>query len=230
MTAVIGCKLLRADGTSLNGKYRYNLDGEWNVVPGNGAYVAITDGLTSGVMGERLVYLECEEPIWVPTRTVASDGVQCFRRVRVIPPCPDRISPELRGEVAFYAPNLTSEQRFELACTSTPEWRGRIAFFTILSVAQRFELARQSDPEWRGLVAYNASELTPEQRFALALDSTPYWRGIFAYESAVLTPEQRFALAVESTPERQRIIALYAPNLTSEQREMLLNAAKGDEK
>ena len=47
----------------------------WQTIPGNGAYVAVTSGLTEGGYGPMLVYLECEEP----TGAVAPEGVVCFR-------------------------------------------------------------------------------------------------------------------------------------------------------
>jgi len=247
---VIGCKLLQSDGTSLNGEYRYDLSGKWNVVPGNGAYVAVTGGLPCGNMGKLLVYLDCEQP----TGVKAPEGVICFRRVRVIPDCPDRITPELRGEVAYYAPKLTPRERLELARRSTPYWRGMIAYGTPgLSAEERIELARQSDPYWmgriasqapgltleqrvnlarqghpywRGELACNNAELTPAQRFELAQNSAPYWCGAIAWDTCLdLTPEQRFTLALQATPEWQDRIALDAPWFTPEQRQALLKAA-----
>jgi hypothetical protein len=167
---VVGCKLLKRDGTSLNGKYRYSLDGAWNTVPGDGAYVAVSGGLTLAGEGQKLVYLECRGP----TRVAAPDGVRCFRHVRVIPACPERLTWELRREVACYAPNLTPKQRVKLALESTPGWRGRVALYAPgLSAEQRVALAMKSTPEWRGRVACYASGLTAEQRVALAMESTP---------------------------------------------------------
>jgi hypothetical protein len=215
---VIGCKLLQRDGTSLNGKYRYNLDGEWNIVPGNGAYVAVTGGLTLAGEGPKLVYLECREP----TRVVAPNGVRCFRHVRVIPACPERLTRELRGEIAFrYASGLTAEQRVTLARESTPEWRGQVACYASgFTPEQRVELAlaQGSTPELRGEIACYAPGLTPEQRVALAIGSTPEWRGEIARYASGLTAEQRVTLARESTPEWRGTVACYAPRLTAEQR------------
>ena len=76
---IIGLKLLREDGSSLReqGRMRYPPD-EWIEVPGNGAYVAVTDGLTSGGMGPLLVVVECQNP----TGTHAPYGVTCYRGVR----------------------------------------------------------------------------------------------------------------------------------------------------
>ncbi len=75
----IGAKLLREDGTSLNGQFRYK-PGPWMEVPGNGAYVAISGGLTSGGHGERLVILECREELPID----APNGVKCYRHVRIV--------------------------------------------------------------------------------------------------------------------------------------------------
>ena len=86
MTTTSGYKVLRADGTSLNGKFRYALPtngkpGPWQEVPGNGSYVAHTDGLYAGGAGPLLVRMRCRD------ECVASDpplGVRCWRRVRVV--------------------------------------------------------------------------------------------------------------------------------------------------
>ena len=140
---IVGCKLLREDGTSLNGEFQYQRN-EWLQVPGNGAYVAITEGLTAGGIGGVLAYFECKEP----TGAEAPNGVTCFRRVRWVKDAPERISPELRGEVARYAPRLSPRQRMELALKSTPEWHGRVARYAPgLSPEQRMELALKSTPE-----------------------------------------------------------------------------------
>jgi hypothetical protein len=226
---VIGCKFLNADGTSLNGEYRYDLSGKWNIVPGNGSYVAITGGLSGAKAGKLLVYVDCEQP----TGAKAPEGVVCFRRVRVIPDCPDRITPELRGEVACYSPKLTPRERLELARQSDPYWMGRIASQARdLTLEQRVDLARQGHPYWRGELACNNPELTPAQRFELAQNSTPYWCGAIAWDtSSGLTPEQRFTLALQATPEWQCQIALATTlGLTAKQRETLLNAAEGGSK
>jgi hypothetical protein len=164
---IIGCKLLRTDGHALNGQYHYDLSGAWNAVPGNGAYVAVEGGLAMG--DERqLVYLECAEP----TGARAPNGVQCFRRVRIVPPCPERITPKLRGWVACFAPGLSAEQRIALALESTPELRGRVACFAPdFSAEQRIALALESTPELRGEVARYAPGLSAEQRMALTDES-----------------------------------------------------------
>lgn len=78
---VIGLKLLRADGMSLNSRYGrvFYPVGEWITVPGNGAYVAVSGGLHMGGWGPLLVALECDEE----TELHASpSGVRCFTRVR----------------------------------------------------------------------------------------------------------------------------------------------------
>ena len=121
---IVGCKLLKADGTSLNGKFQY-LRGRWQTVPGNGAYIAVTAGLTAGGKGPVLAYFECAEP----TGADAPPGVQTYRRVRWIADAPDRISPDLRGWCACYAPDLTGDQRYALAAASTEYWRGLCAYW-----------------------------------------------------------------------------------------------------
>jgi hypothetical protein len=173
----IGCKLVREDGGSLRGEGTLSAYGsrrviygpEWQTVPGNGAYVAITGALFDGGDGPRLIYLECEEP----TGAEAPHGVVCFRRVRVVSDCPDEITPELRGLIALDAPSLTSQQRFDMAKSTTQDWKGRFAYFTIeLTAEQRFELAKDSTPTWRGWIARRHSrDLTPQQRFELAKGS-----------------------------------------------------------
>ena len=80
----IGLKFLRADGSSISAEYgrvKYPLDGSWIEVPGNGAYVAMTDGLNSGGVGEIIVALECETPVLSVSSPL---GVECYRRVRVV--------------------------------------------------------------------------------------------------------------------------------------------------
>ncbi len=79
----IGYKLLRRDGTSLDGKIRYPLDGTWFEVPGDGA--CVSHGLHEGLFADGkpwdiCVKLECREPTVVPlVRTV-----QRYRQIRVI--------------------------------------------------------------------------------------------------------------------------------------------------
>ena len=81
-----GLKLLTKDGESLSSSYgrvRYPADGSWVDVPGNGAYIARTGGLTCGGYGPVLAVLECD----INTRraTSAPGGVECFGRVRRVP-------------------------------------------------------------------------------------------------------------------------------------------------
>ena len=76
----IGAKLLNGL-SSLNGKHLYCDDGEWQQVPGDGAYVAVTGNLTLGGKGTNLRYLECKEP----TGVEAPPGVICYRSVRLLP-------------------------------------------------------------------------------------------------------------------------------------------------
>jgi len=241
----IGCKLLKADGTSLNGKFQY-LRGRWQTVPGNGAYIAVTAGLTVGGTGPVLAYFECAKP----TCARAPYGVQTYRRVRWISDAPDRISPELRGECARYAPGLTGAQRVALATSSTPDLRGECARFARgLTPEQRIALAADLTPELRGLCARHAPGLTGDQRYALAAASTPdlrgwcaryapdltgdqryslaaasteYWRGRCARDAPDLTGDQRYSLAAASTEYWRGACACYAPGLTGEQRAELV--------
>ena len=74
-----GYKLLQHALTSLNGKFQYAQNG-WQTVPGNGCYVAVTDGLTVGGFGDRLFQVECREP----TGAIAPIGVICYREVRLV--------------------------------------------------------------------------------------------------------------------------------------------------
>ena len=93
---ILGLKLLTKDGESINSSYdrvKYPADGSWVDVPGNGAYVARTGGLTSGGYGPVCAVLECD----INTRraTSAPDGVECFSRVRRVP--------ELEAKLQAYA-------------------------------------------------------------------------------------------------------------------------------
>lgn len=217
----VGCKLLRRDYTSLRPHGRVTYTRDWTAVPGNGAYVAVTGGLIAGGMGDVLVYLECEEP----TGARALPGVVCYRRVRIVDPCPERVSPELRGELARYAPDLAPDQRVALAMESTPEWRGELARWDLgLTPDQRYLLALETTPEMRGEIAWSAIGLDARQRFSLALKSTPWWRGRIACYADALTGGQRFALAMRSTPMWRAEAAWYAPCLSPGQRSRLARA------
>jgi len=86
---MIGYKHLRADGSSLNGKFKYLLPvdgapGPWQDVPGNGAYIAVTDGLFAGGDDPQgmLVRMEGDEQKPGPPSEVK--GVLCSRRVRLL--------------------------------------------------------------------------------------------------------------------------------------------------
>ena len=59
---IYGLKLLREDGSSIreDGRVTYPV-GEWVDVPGNGAYVAVTGGVTSGGIGPMLAAFECTD-------------------------------------------------------------------------------------------------------------------------------------------------------------------------
>ena len=107
---ILGLKLLTKDGESLNSWYtrvKYPAVGSWIGVPGNGAYVARTGGLTSGGYGPVLAVIECDEN----TRKAASapGGVECFGRVRRVPeleakliPCQPKISTAVNVKTIFF--------------------------------------------------------------------------------------------------------------------------------
>ena len=78
-----GIKLLQGDDGSLTNDHVrvFYPENTWVDVPGNGAYMALTDGVTSGSEGPVLALLECEKP----TETDGPVGVTCFSRVRRIP-------------------------------------------------------------------------------------------------------------------------------------------------
>jgi hypothetical protein len=91
----IGLKLLTKDGQSINGNYGrivYPDTGKWINVPGNGAYVAIEGGLTSGGCGPLLAVIEYDPESSV--RCNAPSGVRCYRRVRRVP----ELEPSARAE------------------------------------------------------------------------------------------------------------------------------------
>ena len=84
---ILGLKLLKKDGESLNdshGRVKYPADGSWVNVPGNGAYVARTGGLTSGGFGPTLAVIECDPESRRAAGAVPA-GVECFGRVRRVP-------------------------------------------------------------------------------------------------------------------------------------------------
>jgi hypothetical protein len=81
--SIIGCKLLRADYSSVNGDYgrRVIYAGKgWQKIPGNGAYLCVTGGLQSGGKGPILAWFRGRHP----TGAGAPDGVQCFAEVKRI--------------------------------------------------------------------------------------------------------------------------------------------------
>ena len=84
---IYGLKLLAADGGSVTEEYErvFYPIGKWVEVPGNGAYMAITDGLNCAAnRGKLLGFFECEEP----TGALAPEGVVCFRKCRRLTICP----------------------------------------------------------------------------------------------------------------------------------------------
>lgn len=104
---VVGLKIVREDFGSLTSEYGrvFYPMGEWVEVPEPGAFVAIRGGLLSAGDGPRCIYLECEGDwgfSWV-------EGVYCFRRVRQIPPCPNKIDPWLREIAKLWEEPLDEE-------------------------------------------------------------------------------------------------------------------------
>jgi hypothetical protein len=90
---VEGWKLVQSDGTSLNGRYRYVMDGAtWETVPGAGAAVAITGGLLSGGDGSLLLRVECDPDSECYDPPIASKGVRWYRRIRTRRPTPAELA------------------------------------------------------------------------------------------------------------------------------------------
>lgn len=197
--ATVGAKMLAADGGSLAAGNRviYPVD-EWIEVGGNGAYVAVSGGLTEAGIGEILALFECQEPTGAP----APKGVVCYRKVKRLPGFEvDKISSrELLGEIAYYC-DLPPAERVRLALRATPDWRGQIACYSPgLSPEDRIALAMTTTPRWRGQIAAYGVGLKPRHRLYLAHLSTPNWRGHIASHVASLPPKERLALALRSTP------------------------------
>ena len=105
---ILGLKLLTKDGESINSSYarvNYPAYGSWVDVPGNGAYIARTGGLTSGGYGPVFAVMECD----INTRraTSAPDGVECFGRVRRVP--------ELEVKLKAYAARAKADAAWSAA-------------------------------------------------------------------------------------------------------------------
>ena len=77
-----GLKCLTAKNESLGGgPYdRITYGADWVTVPGNGCYVAVTEGWYAAGRGDKMVILECDQKL--PDRD-QPPGVQLFRRVRI---------------------------------------------------------------------------------------------------------------------------------------------------
>jgi hypothetical protein len=116
-----GVKILKPDGQSLNGKYTYDLSGAWNVVPGNGAYVAVSGGEDrASIPSARLVVaLECEEEL------AEDNGVNCYRRVRVVP-LDDSCSPYIKYVFARWDLSLKPKDIMRLAQDCSPEDKAHV--------------------------------------------------------------------------------------------------------
>lgn len=129
---MIGYKLLNSDGTSPNGQFKYDLEGSWTEVPGNGSYVAMTEGFyysneAKSIKDPIFVKMGCDEP----TGSQCPEPVMCFRRVRVIEVLKDirDLPANLRGEAARYMPGLPLKTRLEILRTTKPSWMRRAAWF-----------------------------------------------------------------------------------------------------
>ena len=117
---MIGLKLLTENGASLNssgyGSVTYPL-GEWVEVPGQGAYIALNGGLSSGGTGPILCAFECEEQLNLDG--TEPNGVRRFRRVRRLSGVPSEAP--LRAYTRAVA---VAEQAYEEAIgpVNTAEW------------------------------------------------------------------------------------------------------------
>ena len=140
MQKVIGYKLFKVDGTSLNGEFKYDLPkngkpGKWHKVPGNGSYVADLGGdLFAGGCGDVVAKVECKSEV---KNINTPYKVRCWRNVRII-----EIGNYLNmlpidsGEWRYYAARdvegLTNKQRWELVKAipiDSGEWRYRAACY-----------------------------------------------------------------------------------------------------
>lgn len=165
---IYGLKLLTEEGTSLSWQYppvTYPVN-EWVNVPGNGAYVAITDKLLSVRSGELLVQMECEEP----TGAYALYGIVCYRWVRRLAEIDmewvTTLSDALRTAVAEHGPDGRRD-----ALVNDSGWQVRRAVAWCGNNGHRDILLH--DPEWlvREQVAFYG---TNTHRDALLHD--PDWR------------------------------------------------------
>ena len=99
----VGLKSVNNDNTSLTNEYaKITYTKEWQKVPGNGAYVAIADSLFAGGKGSKVIFLECKEEIEVFNKPV---GVKCFKWVRIIDPCPEKVDISLLVQANLLLPD-----------------------------------------------------------------------------------------------------------------------------
>ena len=198
MMNVVGCKLLRADGSSLTDEHprvAYPV-GEWISVPGNGAYVAVTGGIDAGGIGPVLAYFECADRM---VSILCPDGVQCFRSVRRLKcPAPELISPSLRGDLALSVDSLSPDERYGLAYRSTENQRG--------------------------LVACLGRGISPTRRFVLAMGGPHHHRERLAAIAVGLSVWQRSKLARGASLGTRRGVVRDAPCASEVEREQLRTA------
>jgi len=170
-----GCILLDDEGcTVVNGNRVYFPVNEWVDIPG-GINVAIYHGIESTGNGKVVGHFECTRRDFCTFETPY--GMHLFRRVRRLEkPCPEKLTPLLRGEIAISCYWLPLEERVRLIMGAPENYRG---YFT-----------------------EHTRELDPGTRFIIAMSSTPYWRRGVAMEAEDLNEEQRrFLLAMPGKEE-----------------------------
>lgn len=217
---VVGCAYVAEDGCILGERLPCPLN-EWLYVSGHGVGISITGSYGRGPKSCTTGYFECKG---LKGFNLAFRGVQHFSFVRRVVACSERITPELRADLAGFATDMSVEQRMELARRSNAQglvWAARFA--PDLTSSQRLELAMESTAEWRGNAACWIEEMVPSDRMALAFASTPNWRGYVAYHTYGLSTEDRIRLLKKSTPGwRKRFILDW--KLTAQQvRELMDN-------
>lgn len=127
MEPIYGLKMLTAKGVCNADEYPYVTYpvGKWVKVPGNGSYVAMTDGLSGTRKGHVLTQFECKEP----TGADAPDGVTCFRRVKRLAQVDiewvKTLSDDMRYSVAWFG---AAEHRNVLRNDPDPNVRWRAEY------------------------------------------------------------------------------------------------------
>ena len=175
---VKGWKLVRKDYSSLRAKGRVTYrPGEWQEVPGRGAYVAVRAGLLSGGDGPVLLRVECDPSS--RTRGDTPDGVETYTRVRTTLPTTEELAqaaehaedPAVRrsavlrltdqvllGRVAekdgdwdvrrAAVWNLTDQEVLARVAEHAPHWWGRRAAVERLDDQAVLARVAETDAEW----------------------------------------------------------------------------------